>query len=373
MHFIGAILVPFFTDWGGLSFTQIMVLQSFYMFSVFILEVPTGTIADCFGRKQSLILSGAFAVLSPLVYASAPNFYVFLIGEFLWAMSAALLSGASEALVYDSLKKIDGAKNSKKVFARVESMALFALMVAGPIGSLAAHEFGLRAPMLLSAVPALVSVFIAISLKEPEVCEKVRSMRYLDILKDGVKFFYKNRALKILALDMISIGTVAYFMIWLYQPMLKASGVSIAYFGLVSSALVGTQILIMNGYTKLEKLFGSKRRVLFLSAFTTGAMFIIGGLTEFLPLVLVVILLSGGFGLSRRPIFESYMSKFIPSDKRATVISSISMLEKLALVIVSPLIGLLVDWSLSYTLIVLGAFAIFFSIFSKVEEEHLID
>lgn len=373
LHFIGGVLVPFFLDWGGINFTQIMILQSWFMLWIFLLEIPTGTVADYFGRKQSLILACGVNVIAALVYASTPNFYVFLLGEFLWAMSAAFLSGADEAFTYDTLKKISETNKSKKVFARIESFHLAGIMVGAPIGSFIAAQLGLRAPMLLLVIPFAIAFIIALTFKEPRTTQKIESKRYLNILKDGVKFFYKNKILKILALDMIFIASVAYFMIWLYQPMLKQAGIGIAYFGIVHAAFVASQILIMNNYEKLEKIFGSKKRLIFFSATITGVMFIIGGLTTFIPAVLLVIIIGGGFGLSRRPLFVSYMNKYIPSPKRATVLSAISMLRTFALVVVNPAVGLLVDWSLNYTLIILGVAAIIFSFISKVEESHLID
>ena len=43
---------PSFTEWGGITFTQIMFLQGWFMAMIFIFEIPTGSIADYFGRKK---------------------------------------------------------------------------------------------------------------------------------------------------------------------------------------------------------------------------------------------------------------------------------------------------------------------------------
>lgn len=373
LHFIGGVLVPFFTDWGGINLTQIMILQSWFMLWIFLLEVPSGAIADYLGRKQSLVLACGVNATAALVYASAPNFYVFLFGEALWAISAALMSGAGEAFVYDTLKKIGETKKSKEVFGRIGSLGLAGIMISAPIGSVIAARFGLRTPMLSLVVPFVAAFLVALTFKEPKISRKIESKKYTIILRDGVKYFYKNRILKILALDMIFIASIAYFLIWFYQPMLKQAGLDVIYFGVVHAAFAASQILIMNNYERLEKVFGSKKRLLSLSASITGVMFIIGGLTTFIPIVLLVIVFGGGFGLSRRPLLVSYMNKYIPSSKRATVLSAISMLRTVALIVVNPMVGLLADWSLNYTLIILGVAAVVFSLISKVEEEHLID
>ena len=57
-HLIGGVLIPFYTVWGGLGMTQVLLLQSVFMLALFGFEVPTGAVADRFGRKTTMVLSG---------------------------------------------------------------------------------------------------------------------------------------------------------------------------------------------------------------------------------------------------------------------------------------------------------------------------
>jgi MFS family permease len=373
LHFTSGVLVPFFTQWGGISFTQVMILQSWFLFWIFVLEIPTGTIADYFGRKHSVALAAFIGAISALIYGLVPNFYVFLLAEFLWAISASLLSGADQAFVYDSLKKIKKSKQSKKVFGRIRSFNLAGIMVSGPIGSVIAYYFGLNAPMILTSVPVFIAFLVSLTLKEPVTKVNIESKRYLDILKRGIKYFHGNTILKIIALDQIIIGSVSYFMIWLYQPILERAGVPLIYFGFMHAGMALGQIIIINNFERLENILGSKKRLLFGSSLITGLAFVLGGLTSYLPFVLISILLVASFGLSRRPLLASYMNKHIPSEERSTILSTVSMLNKFVLVVVNPIVGVLTEWSLSYLLIMLGVVAVLFAFISRVEEEHLLD
>ena len=159
LHFMGGVLVPFYLDWGGISFTQIMILQSVFVFSIFLLEIPTGAVADFFGRKTSIVLGALITAISAFVYTSYPSFYVFLVGEFMWALGFALLSGAHEALVYDSLKKIKKENTSKKIFGKMQSLSLIGLMISAPIGSIIAVKFGLRYAFMAIGIPMFISFF----------------------------------------------------------------------------------------------------------------------------------------------------------------------------------------------------------------------
>ena len=153
LHFFSAVLVPFFTDWGGISQVQIKILQSWFMFWIFVLEIPTGAVADYLGRKYSLALGALAVSFAALVYGSIPKFEIFLLAEFLFAMSAALMSGADKALLYDALKESDKEEESKNIFGKSHSIQLVSMLAAAPIGSLIASKFDLNYPMLFFAIP----------------------------------------------------------------------------------------------------------------------------------------------------------------------------------------------------------------------------
>lgn len=376
MFFISAVIVPFYTEWGGIKFSQILFLNAWFWFWNFLLEIPTGTVADFLGRKVSVILGCIVAVIGVLVYVSHPNYIIFLAAEVIFAVSYTLLSGADEALIYDSLKEIDQTHISKKVLSRMESFKLGGIVVGAVAGAFVAKYMGLRMTLLLQAIPISAAGLLAMTFKEPPVWEKkpVMSFRsYKKILSNGVSYFLKNRVLKILALDMVIVFAFAWIIIWFYQVLLKRAGVDMVYFGFVHAFMCLAQIFIISNFIRLERWLGAKKRLLFLSAFLTGIFFILLSVTRFAPLVIAGIILSAGFGLSRGPLFSNYMNKYIPSDKRATVLSTTSMLRTFSIVIVNTVSGLLADWSIPNTLLILGIAAIVFAFLSKIKEEHLLD
>ncbi len=371
MFLFSSVLVPFFTEWGGITLAQVLFLQSWFMLWIFILEIPTGTIADRWGRKTSIVLSCAVGIAAVLVYSSYPSFWVFLFGEFLFALHVSLLSGAGEALVYDSLKKAKMQSGSKGIFARIESFHLAGIMIGSLIGAPIA-SFGVQYPMMLTAIPLTIALLISLTFKEPAVSHK-SERKYFSIMKEGTQYFFRKKVLMILAFDMISIATVAYFWIWLYQPALLGAGVNIAMFGFVHAGMVLCQIAFINLNPRIEKIIGSKKKVLAATGVLTGLMFLIGAAFPIGYVLVACTVLGAGFGLSRGPLFSSYLNKHIPSPKRATVISTVSMFRRLVLVVVNPMIGLLADHSLRLAFLVLGGAAIGLTLFSGVEERHLLE
>lgn len=370
LHFFSAVLVPFFTQWGGISLAQVQLVQSWFMLWTFLLEVPTGVIADKFGRKYSIAIGSLVLVLGALIYGSKPQFEVFLLGELLFAMAFALLSGADVALLYDSLKEAGLEHESKKIFGRAHAIKLFAFLTAALSGGFIADGFGIQAPMIATAIPFLLAAGIAWSIPEPSIGKTVsESKRYLDIAKQGMIFLRGHKQLKLIALDSVVVSSAAYFVIWFYQPLLQREGISIAYFGIVHALLVTSQIVVSSQFTFFERIFGSTKAFIRFTAFITSVAFFMVVIYPHVVTILLFVVLAGGFGLTRIELMTVYMQKLIPSEQRSTILSYISMLRRLGLVFLNPFIGYIADASVRGALFVVALLPLSVFFFSPVEKE----
>ncbi len=373
LSFFGAILVPFFTERGHLNYEQIFFLQAWFMFWIFVMEVPTGAFADRFGRKNSLVVGTFLNIVAALLYIYQPRFEIFLAAEFIWAISSAFISGADEAVLYDSLKEMKTEHTSKKAFSNQESIGLLGIMISAPIGGWAAYTFGITAPYFLAAAALSVAFLIALTIKEPPIHSPKQKPNYFRTIKEGIGYLRGHQTLKILAVDMVFLATISYFMIWLFQPLLTQNNIPILWFGFVQAGLVAAEIALLQLYPHIEKKLGSKKRLLFGTSLATGIMFILAGVSTFIPLMIFAIILGGAIGLTRKPLMSSYMQKYIPSEKRATIMSGINMLRTLSIVVANLIVGKLAAWNVPNTFIILGMIAIGAAFISKVEEGHLVD
>ncbi len=372
MHFFAAVLIPFYTEWGGLRLSQVLFLNSWFMLWIFLLEVPTGTVADFLGRKASLMAGSVIAAAAALLYVSKPDFTVFLAAEVLFAAAFTLHSGADEALAYDSLKAAGLESGAKRTLAALESFKLGGIVAATIAGGFMAGYFGYEAPMRFYVLPALAAFALACTLQEPPVRAAGASRPgYGAILREGARFFAGNRVLLAMTAELAVTNALAWGLIWLFQPLLAAAGLPVAYYGVVHAAACLGQIAFLSNVERLEKLLGSKRRLLTASVATAGAAFVLLGLTDSLTAVAALIVAGFTFSLPRAVIFSAYMNRHIPSDKRATVLSASSMCRTLAIVAVNPLIGLLADWSVANTMMILGAGLVAGGLFSRLEEGQL--
>lgn len=362
-HLIGGVLVPFFLDWGGINFTQILLLQSWYLIWALVLEAPTGLVADLIGRKQSLYLAGLIGALAVLVYSSVANMWIFLAGEFLFAASTAFYSGADEAFLYDSLKSEGKEGQIGKIISKFESVGLVALMISAPIGSLIASQFGPRISLMLMAIPMILAFFVGLTFKEPSNVVSKEASRIINIIKKGAEIIKGRRKIQWIAIDLGIVHSLSFLMIWLYQPLLMQFSVNIAWFGLVSAANTGAQIVIMNSYHRIEKKIGGIDRLLQITALLPGILFLIAGSIKILPIAVLAIIFSLGFGLTRRPLVSEELNQMIPSAQRATVLSALLIFRRLFSAGLNPIVGRLADWSLNNTFVILGVALLSFSLF----------
>ena len=373
LHFTAGIIVPFFMQWGGLSFSEVLILQALFVFALFVFEIPTGALADYFGRKHTILIAGFFGCLGALMYTIKPSFWYFLLGETLWALAVALLSGADQALLYDSLKQIKKEHESKKVLSYYECSFLFGILVAAPIGSLLGASVGYPWTFYLTGLGFLAATATGFFLKEPPHKRHGQTCHYWTVLKNGMQYFHHHKILRILAFDGISISAFAFLIFWMAQLKLMELNFDIAYLGFVHMSWLVFEISIATNFAFFENLVGSKRRYLFLSAIIPGLGFIALAFTKTILVAIPILIVMGTFAFTRPFLFNHYMQKYIESHHRATVMSTINMVRALARGVVYVVLAGVFLWSHQAAFIIAGLGIIMFSLISKVEEDMLID
>jgi MFS family permease len=373
LHFVSSVLIPFLRDWGGLSYLEILFLNAWFMAWSFLLEVPTGVVADRFGRRISVALAGAAASAAALVLAAAPRYPLFLLGEVLFAASTALLSGADEALLYDSLRALGREDRATRSIAQLEAWKLAGIVSGALAGGPLAAQLGLRAPLLAQAAPAALAALLALALVEPAHAEAAPRPGSRELLLGSLRHLREHPVLRALALDLVACASLAWLVIWLYQPQLERVGIPLAFFGTVHAGMCLGQIALLGGAARFERLLGGRRRLVRLAAWLPGLAYLVLAVASSAVTVVVAIVLLASFGLSRPVLFSGALHRHIPSLQRATVLSSISMLRTLAIALVNPLVGLVADRSMQGALLGLGVAALGVALLTRRWEQPLED
>lgn len=336
--------------WGGLNLTQVMLLQSIFTFGVFLFEVPTGVVADKYGRRTSLIWGSIFGILGFTLYVLTSNLLLFVASELVLALALTFRSGANEALLYESLPDKSKAQSA---FARLEIISMLGIMLGPFLGSWLLNWGTPRQVFSSQIIAMLISFIFASHLSADSRSEETEQKRFWTILINGTKIVFSNRRLLILALDMSLVAGLSKTMVFLFQAELLTQQVDLAWIGRIQGLGVGVEIVVIYLSSWLaEKISNGKNIVILGSGLIPAFGFWLLGKSIFFTALAVALTI--GFGLSRKPLFKAIFNEHLTNSERATAISSMSMLSNLFLAVINPMVGYFADHNLLLTSRVLG-------------------
>ena len=95
-------VIVLFYESNGLGLKDVFILKSVYSMAAVILEIPSGYLADVWGRRKCLILGCILYFGGYLSYSFTDTFTAFLFAEILLGVGQTLVNGADSALLYDT-------------------------------------------------------------------------------------------------------------------------------------------------------------------------------------------------------------------------------------------------------------------------------
>ncbi|NIK59811.1 MFS transporter [Kribbella shirazensis] len=170
----GPIMLIYFAQVTG-SYTAAASLLAVKRLSSAAFEVPTGVLSDRLGRRGTMIAGAVVMVAAHLGYAGAAGYGLLLAAVVLEGLATSLWSGNNEALLYDTLLEAGREEEFPRHSGRVNSMFQIALALAAAIGGVVAGAWSLRVVVVLSVVPQVLCVLVALRVREPRVHGPVES------------------------------------------------------------------------------------------------------------------------------------------------------------------------------------------------------
>lgn len=119
----------------GLSLLQLNLVNLVFCSTLLLCEIPTGAIADIFGRRPMYILSCFLVTASMFTYALSDTFLGFAFAEFLCAVGGTFANGAFQAWLVDELKFEGKEKSLPYILSKDYQLRYLALFIGAPVGA----------------------------------------------------------------------------------------------------------------------------------------------------------------------------------------------------------------------------------------------
>jgi len=338
----------------GMSLTQLGLLETIFHLTSFTMEVPTGAIADIFGRRVSRIMGRMTNLISVIILLLSNNFWMFAVSFIFTALSYNLESGAGDALVYDSLKEIGEEERFMKVNGNKELFYQVASTISFLIGGILATK-SYSVAFTLTIAFGIITITQSFTFKEPSIGmvrrDEVKENVFIKQIKDSIKVIMKNPRIGTLIIFTDSIMVFCTSIFFYMQNYLKADGYNEAAIGVIyaisslAAAITSTQV------QRIERKVKEQGILLLIPIITIACIFGIG-FSKYHYIFFIIMM------LTESVIFvatSDYINKMIPSENRATILSFESMVFSFFMITLFPVIGLVGDkYSLSFAFVCLG-------------------
>ena len=364
--FIWGINTLFLLD-AGLSNAQAFGANAFFTVGEVIFEVPTGVVADTWGRRASYLLGAGTLLGSTLMYLFMWQVHARFWG---WATASVLLglgftffSGATEAWLVDALHATGFHGNLESVLAKGQIASGIAMLAGSVAGGFIAQFSNLGVPYILRAIVLGLTFAAAFFFMEdlgfaPDH-GKGALVEVRRLLRASLDQGWRNppvRWLMLAAPFTMGVGIYAFYALQPYLLQLYGDQHAFGVAGLAAAIVAGAQIVAGLLAPIVHRWFRRRTHALLLAVLIScAALAFIGLAPHFWAVVGLVALLELAGAISV-PMRQAYLNGVIPSAQRATVLSFDNLMASAGGVVVQPALGRIADlWGYGRTYLI-GAF-----------------
>ena len=363
--FIWGINTLFLLD-AGLSNLEAFAANAFFTAGMVLFEVPTGVVADVWGRRVSYLLGTLTLAGSTFLYwllwvMNAP-FWPWAIVSMLLGLGFTFFSGAVEAWLVDALHYAQYEGTLEAVMGKGQMVGGAAMLGGSVLGGVIAQATNLGVPFLMR-VGVLAAMFFVAGrmMKDLGFTPEPSAHPLQDVKKlfhESVDYGLRNPPVRWMMLAAPFASGVGIYTFYALQPyLLELWGNPKAYSvaGLAAAIVAGAQIV--GGYLApfFRKLFRKRTSALILATFATAGVLAALGLTNSFWVALVLLTFWAMIFAAEMPIRQAYLNDMIPSRQRATVLSFDSLMGSSGGVVIQPVLGKVADVYSYSTSLVTGA------------------
>lgn len=351
--FIWGINTLFLLD-AGLSNLEAFAANAFFTAGMVLFEIPTGVVADGWGRRTSFLLGTLTLAGSTFLYYllwqwSAP-FWSWAVVSVLLGLGFTFFSGAVEAWLVDALRFSGYRTGMDTVFGRGQMVSGFAMLVGSVAGGVIAQATDLGVPFLVRTGVLAALFVVAFRLMHDLGFTPERSPRPLKatraVLTASIENGLKNPPVRYVMLAAPFSAGVGFYVFYALQPFLlelfgQPNAYSVA--GLAAAMVAGAQIVGGWLAPAIRRLVRKRTTVLIGTTAVSALLLVALGFTREFWVALVLMALWALVSAMGTPVRKAYLNDMIASKQRATVLSFDSLMGSSGGIVVQPVLGRAAD------------------------------
>lgn len=317
---------PMFLLSRGLDLFEIGVVFATFQIGVFLFEVPTGAIADLYGRKVSFLLSCLIRLSAFLTYTVADGFLMCVVAELIDAIGVTLASGAIDAWAVDGVRAEGDRRPADRMFARSQAIVRAVMVIGGVACGYLADRFGLTVPWLVASgffvIAFVVGAFLMYDDRATRQTSADEEPASFTATIGGALVAVRDHAVLRMLCALIMLTGVAAMPVVMYWPphleALSSGGFWLLgwAWAILNLAAVAGSLLVVPLLRRL-----ARERLLFAIALWRAALLLVAALAGSFGGVLGALVLYELAVAARQPVITAWINEHVGSDLRATVLS----------------------------------------------------
>lgn len=324
-----------------ITIPKIGIIDGISKLIAILLEVPSGAVSDLLGKKKTLIFGNSALSLCCLILINASNFMWLLIGNIIMFIGFAFISGAKEAILYDSLRDIKKEQHYDEVLGKVNSIATLTTVVSIFAGGLL-FRFNPKLTFIAWMIFSLIATLLLLFMNEPKSDEaEVSYTEYFSKLKTGVTYIFTKPVFSFVL-------PVLFFsmLIKAYEGVIRQNtGAYFSFsgetFGYILALILIPTLFVSYNYNRIITYFKDKVEFFFVSLYLVG--FAIVYFTNNLYFGAISFLSVYVAQEIAKPYIIGLINKGTQSKHRATAISTVSLFSEFPYMIVVIFFGSLIQ------------------------------
>ncbi len=335
--FILPVIVPYFRDELGLTFHQFLIGEAIFAATVLLFEVPSGWFADIWGRKITIVSAGIFSLLGYGLLALATGFWSAIASQIIIGIAVSLHSGTLSAFLYDTLLSQGREAEYRKREGFRHGLCLYAVAFGAALGGLL-YQWDHHAPIIAEIIFISCALVVSCLMKEPPRHQKeIQHSPVRDMVETMRYALHGHKDIGALILFVALIFGSTKVFLWAQQPYYADLHIPESIYGfLMAGAMLLGGVGGHLGHYILRTWQGLAV-VKFLLLVVVAICVISGVMLTHAGLALLMMgTLIWGFGWPR---VQETINHAVGSERRATILSTCSLMYSLAFIPMSLLLG----------------------------------